>query len=270
MKLPGVFSRKNRILLKELVKTDFKLRYEGSVLGMLWSVVKPLFLFAIMYVVFVKFLRFGAGIPHFAVSLLFATVIWSFFTEATSQGMQSIVGRGDILRKINLPKSIIVVSATVSALINLLINLVVVLVFAIINGVDFSWTVILVVPLLLELYLFSLCVALLLSALFVKFRDISHIWEIFLQGAFYATPIIYPLSMVTAFSPFIAQLAFINPMAQIIQDARLCLTNVPTETIWTFVTNPWIKIAPFVIMAVIAVAGILYFRKQSRYFTELV
>lgn len=268
MKIAGTFGRRNRILLKELVKTDFKLRYEGSMLGMAWSVIKPLFLFAIMYAVFVKFLRFGAGIPHFAVSLLFATVLWQFFGEATGQGMQSIVGRGDILRKINLPKSIIVVSATVSALINLLINLVVVLIFAIFNGVHFSWMVVLIIPLLIELYAFSLVVALLLSALYVKFRDISHIWDIFMQGAFYATPIIYPLSMIANFSVKIAKLTFINPMAQIIQDARYVLTNVPTQTVWNFVDNPLLKVAPFVVIIAVGILGIWYFRRKSKTFTE--
>ena len=88
MKLDNIFSRKNRILLRELVVTEFKLRYQGSVLGYIWSLLKPLMLFAIMYVVFVHFLRFGQGIPHFAVSLLLGLVLWTFFTEATNQGMQ--------------------------------------------------------------------------------------------------------------------------------------------------------------------------------------
>lgn len=84
---------KNIILLKELVKTDFKLRYQGSVMGYVWSVLKPLMLFAVMYVVFIYFLRFGADVPHFAVALLLGMVLWSFFTETTTLGMQSIVIR---------------------------------------------------------------------------------------------------------------------------------------------------------------------------------
>src|SRR5688572_27881664 len=94
------FSRRNRILLKELVITDFKLGYQGSALGYLWSLLKPLLLFAILYVVFVKFLRFGSDTEHFPVYLLFGIVLWGFFTEATVQGIHSIVGRGDLIRKI--------------------------------------------------------------------------------------------------------------------------------------------------------------------------
>ncbi len=99
--LKNVFNRRNRILLKELVITDFKLRYQGSALGYLWSLLKPLMLFAILYVVFVKFLKFGSDIEHFPVYLLLGIVMWNFFIEATFQGMRAIVDRGDLIRKIS-------------------------------------------------------------------------------------------------------------------------------------------------------------------------
>jgi ABC-2 type transport system permease protein len=107
MKLSNIFSRRNRILLRELVVTDFKLRYQGSVLGYAWSLLKPLFLFAIMYVVFGVIVKLGS-IEHYSVYLLLGIVLWTFFSEATSQGMSSITSRGDIIRKINFPKYIIV------------------------------------------------------------------------------------------------------------------------------------------------------------------
>jgi ABC-2 type transport system permease protein len=134
MKLSNIFSRRNRILLRELVVTDFKLRYQGSVLGYIWSLLKPLMLFAILYVVFIKFMRFGDSGEHFAVQLLLGLVMWTFFTEATSQGMQAIVSRGDLIRKINFPKYIIVISGTISALINLLLNTFVVFIFIFSTG----------------------------------------------------------------------------------------------------------------------------------------
>ena len=107
------FSQKNRILLREMVKTDFKLRYQGSLIGHLWSILKPLMLFTIMYLVFVRFLRFDDGTPHYAIGLLIGMVTWSFFSEATSMGMMSIVSRGDLLRKLNFSKEIIVISSVV-------------------------------------------------------------------------------------------------------------------------------------------------------------
>lgn len=256
-------------LLKELVKTDFKLRYKGSVLGIAWSALKPLMLFAIMYVVFVHFLRFGEGIPHFAVSMLLGVVLWTFFSESTGQGMRSIVDRGDILRKINIPKYVIVISTTASALINLGINLIIVLIFALINGVSLSPTMLLIFPLVIELFIFSVAVSMLLAALYVKFRDIAHIWDVVLQGAFYATPIIYPLSMVLGFSQQAGKLLLLNPMAQIIQDARWALIYSGTETIWTVVANPIVKIIPIILIVLVIAIAYFYFKRNAKYFTEI-
>ena len=125
-----LFSRKNMILLREMIKTDFKLRYQGSLIGHLWSILKPLLLFTIMYLVFVRFLRFDDGTPHYAIGLLIGMVTWNFFSEATNMGMMSIVSRGDLLRKLNFSKEIIVISSVVGAAINYSINLLVVFIFA--------------------------------------------------------------------------------------------------------------------------------------------
>lgn len=260
------------ILLRELVKTDFKLRYQGSMLGMAWSVLKPLMLFAVMYVVFVRFLRFGAGIPHFAVSLLLAQTLWAFFQEATSQGMQAIVGRGDLLRKLKFPKYIVVVSSTVSALINLVISLFVVLIFMIVNGVEFRPIILLFPFVIIELYLFSLGVALLLSTLFVRFRDIGHIWDVIMQAWFYATPIIYPLTqLINVGWLSVAKLVLmLNPIAQIIQDARYLVVTTQTETIWGLVGQQcWLlKLIPLLIIVIVLLVGVTVFRRRSPYFAE--
>ena len=260
------------ILLRELVKTDFKLRYQGSILGMAWSVLKPLMLFAVMYVVFVRFLRFGAGIPHFAVSLLLAQTLWAFFQEATSQGMQAVVGRGDLLRKLKFPKYIVVISSTVSALINLAISLFVVLIFMIINGVEFRPTILLFPLVIIELYIFSLGLALLLSTIFVRFRDIGHIWEVIMQAWFYATPIIYPLTqLINVGWLSIAKLVLMmNPLAQIIQDARYLVVTTQTETVWGLVGQRswWLKLAPLLIVMIVLVIGARVFKRRSPYFAE--
>lgn len=269
MKLSNIFSRRNRILLRELVVTDFKLRYQGSVLGYLWSLLKPLMLFTILYFVFVRFLRFGEGIEHFAVSLLLGIVLWSFFTEATSQGMQAIVSRGDLIRKINFPKYIIVISGTISALINLTLNLIVVFFFIILNGVDIKWSILFLPLNVLELYVFSLAIAFALAAVYVKYRDVSHIWEVFLQGLFYATPILYPLSMVIEnASLVIAKILLLNPIAQIIQDARYSAISHETITTSSFIDNPFYVAIPYVIVLFAMVFATLYFRKNQKYFAE--
>lgn len=271
MKISNILSKKNKVLLIELVKTDFKLRYQGSVLGYVWSLLKPLLLFAIMYVVFVRFLRFGQGIEHFAVSLLLGIVMWTFFIEATTQGMQSIVSRGDLLRKINFPKYILVISGTISALINFLLNLFVVLVFMIFDGVDFGWSALLFPLTMLILFVFSLAIAFFLAAINVKFRDIGHIWEVFLQGLFYATPIIYPLSMVIKYNDFAAHILMLNPIAVLFQDARAQLVGHENNiTASQLFENPIYLVLPYVIIGVIIIWASWYFKKSQAKFAELV
>jgi len=264
--------RYSMILLRELVKTDFKLRYQGSMLGMMWSVLKPLMLFAVMYMVFVRFLRFGAGIPHYAVSLLLAQTLWSFFQEATSQGMHAIVGRGDLLRKINFPRYIVVISATVSAFINLAISLVVVLIFMIVNGVEFRPSLLLFPFVVLELYVFALGIAFILATMYVQFRDIGHIWDVVMQVWFYATPIIYPISQVISMGKLtLAKLMMmLNPVAQIIQDARYVVVTPQTETIWSLVgsSTPLFKIVPIVITIIVFAIGVMVFRRHEKTFAE--
>ncbi len=272
MKLSNIFNRKNRILLRELVITDFKLRYQGSVLGYIWSLLKPLMLFAIMYIVFVHFLRFGEGIQHYAVSLLLGLVLWTFFLEATNQGMYAIVSRGDLLRKINFPKYIIVISATISALINLVLNLIVVFIFMLFDGVQFGWSALLFPFTVLIVYAFSLGLAFFLSAAFVRYRDVSHLWEIFLQGLFYATPIIYPLQMVAQVAgTTAAQLLMLNPIAVLFQSARAQVVgheNVITAN--QLFSNPFLLAAPYMIIGVIIIIGVYFFKKSQSKFAEQV
>ena len=270
MGIPNVMCRKNRILLGELVKTDFKLRYQGSVLGYLWAILRPLLMFAILYIVFAKLLRLGADIPHYPVYLLTGTVLWNFFTECTSQGIQSIVVRGDLLRKISFPKYIVVVAATVTALINLAINLGVILVFAFINGVTPSWSWLLVPFCIFELYALSLGIAFLLGAINVKYRDITSIWDVLIQALFYAVPIIYPISMVISaggYGPVAAQLILLNPIAQVIQDVRYNLITSTAVTTWNFVDGWW-KIIPILLVILVLVVAALFFRRRSKRFAE--
>ncbi len=267
MKIPRVLNRKNRILLKELTKTDFKLRYQSSVLGYLWALLRPLMMFAILYIVFSKLLRIGNDIPHYPVYLLCGTTLWSFFTECTSQGIQSIIVRGELLRKISFPKYIVVVSSQLTAVINLLINLVVVIIFALINGVAPSWSWLLIVPFILELYLLSLGIAFLLGSINVKYRDITSIWDVIVQALFYAVPIIYPISMVANTSALAAKVILLNPIAQCIQDIRYNLITPETITTWNYIFNP-VVILPVLIVVVVLIAGALTFRHKSKFFAE--
>ena len=253
--------------MAELIKTDFKLRYQGSVLGYLWAVIKPLLMFAILYVVFARVLRFGDEIPHYPVYLLVGTVLWNFFNECAQQGIHSIEQRGDLIRKLSFPKYIVVVSATSTAVINVLINLCVVIVFALLNGVTPGWSWLLMLPLLAELYLLALGISLLLGAMNIKFKDIGSIWEVLMQAMFYAVPIIYPLSMVMNSSVIAAKIIMINPVAQVIQDMRWSVITHDAVTEWGISGILWGIISIVMVLAVFVV-GVTYFRKKSKYFAE--
>ena len=255
---------KNRSILREMVSTDFKVRYQGSLLGYMWSLLKPLFLFAILYIVFTYIIPLGKAVPHYSVYLLLGIVLWSFFTEATMQGASSIVARGDLIRKISIPRYLVVISSTLSALINLGLSLVVVMIFAIFNGVMPSLSWLLLIPIIIEVIIFSLGVSFLLSALYVKFRDITYIWEIFLQAGFYATPIIYPMAQVPA---QLQKWFFMNPMTQLIQDARYVTVTHSQATLWSSVHSIAL-VVPFLIVLILFVVGATYFKRHSAYFAE--
>ncbi len=255
---------RNRAILREMVSTDFKIRYQGSVLGYFWSLLKPLFLFAILYIVFTYIIPLGKGVDHFAVYLIIGVVLWNFFNEATTIGAGSVVAKGDLIRKISIPRYLVVVASSLSALINLGLSLIVVFAFAIINGITPSWEWLLIFPLALELFVFALGVSFILSAAYVKYRDITYIWEVVLQAGFYASAIIYPLSLVPQeFQKWF----FLNPMVQIIQDARYAIATDQSVTIWNTISFPWVLI-PFIMIAAIGVFAWFYFKKKSRYFAE--
>ena len=263
-----VISKKNRALLSELVRTDFKLRYQGSVLGYAWSLLRPLMMFAILYVVFVKFLKIGGDIPHYPIYLLFGIVLWTFFADMTTQSLGSIVGRGDLIRKIKIPRWMIVLSSSINALINLGLNLIVIAIFAAINHIQLHESIMLFPLALIEIYLFALGISMFLSAAFVKYRDIGYIWEVVLQAGFYFVPILYPLSMIK--NELAQKLILLNPMAQAIQDARYAVVTHDEKVITTYriFDGGWYMLIPLIIVAAVLVLGVVYFRKKSPTFAE--
>lgn len=260
-------------VLQGLVKTDFRLRYQGSFLGIAWSVLKPLMMFCVMYVVFGKFLRMSDGTSTYPVVLLLGISSWQFVTESTNVGLRSVVDRGDLLRKIHFPNYLVVVSATVGALISYAINLVVVFLFALVTRVHFTWRVVLLPLNIIELYVITLAVTLLMSTMYVYFRDIAHIWDVLQQLVFYGMPIIYPLTYVTDRGGVLADLArleLLNPFAQVIQDIRHNFIAPETQpTIWNQFDNWVIKLFPLVFTAVLLWLGIHLFRRNSRKFAEV-
>lgn len=264
--MKNIITKQNKALLAELVRTDFKLRYQGSALGYAWSLLRPLVMFLILYIVFVKFLRLGSTIPNYPIYLLLGIVLWSFFAEMTSQSLTAIVGRGDLIRKIRIPRWIIIVSTSLSALINLTLNLIVVFIFALVSGMNLMETSVWLPLILLEIYLFALGLSLILATLYVKYRDVNYLWEIALQIGFYITPILYPLSLVTNITA--QRLILLNPMAQAIQDARYAFVTPSTLTVGSVYGNHIFRLLPLAVVFTFLICGVLYFKKQAANFAE--
>lgn len=208
-------------LLIELVKTDFKLRYNNSVLGFLWVLIKPFMIFTILHTVFSHFFGRGDGIPNYPLYLLLGIIIFQFFTEGTVNGLNSLLNKSGIILKVNFPKQIAVVGSTLIAIINFFINLCVFAVFTIIFGTNATfWSILYFLFIIALLYLLILTFSYFLSILYVRFRDLTHIWELSLQILFYATPIIYPMDFLKG---MIYNIVAINPLTRVILSAREAL-----------------------------------------------
>jgi ABC-2 type transport system permease protein len=199
---------------------------------------------------------------------LLGIILWTFFSDLTLQGLGSIVGRGDLIRKIKIPRWLIVLSSSINALINLGLNLIVLAVFATLNQIDISASVLYFPFILLEIYLFALGISLFLAAAYVKYRDIGYIWEVALQAGFYLTPILYPLSMIK--NELYQKLMLLNPMAQTIQDARYSVVSHHEKVVTTFSVfdGGWYIFIPIGLVVVSLVVGLAYFRSQSANFAE--
>lgn len=185
---------KYTMLLSELVKRDIKIRYKGSALGIVWSVINPLLIMLVMSLVFGLIFRFD--VDHYIVYLLTGQVFFGFMNEATSLSMNAIVYNGSLLRKIYVPKYIFPMSKVLSTLVNLGFNLISVFVIMAIDGVRFSWALFMIPVAVFYLFLFSLGLGLLLAAVVVFFRDIQHIYGVVTLAWTYLTPIFYPVSII--------------------------------------------------------------------------
>jgi ABC-2 type transport system permease protein len=244
---------------------EFKLKYSGSALGYVWSVAKPLGLFAMLYIVFGRFMRLG-NFPHYPLYLLLGIVLWTYFADASMLSMYSLVNRGHLISKLAFPRVIVPLSVSATTAITLGVNLIAVAVFVAANRVIPRLEWLALIPLLLELFVVTLGVGLFLSALYVRLRDVSQVWELVLQLMFYASPIIYPVGFLP---PWWKPIAFISPFVQIVQDARAAvLPNTPVETTADVYGTPWGYAIPLAVALAIAVGGYLFFRREAPYAAE--
>ena len=246
---------------------EFKLKYAGSALGYVWSVLKPLLLFTMMYLVFGRVFKLDLISPYYGLGLLIGIVLFTFFADATSLAMWSLVSRESLLRKLVFPRSVIPMSATMTAAITFCANAVVVMGFVIWKGLVPQPDWVLIIPLLLELYLFTLGVSLILATLFVRFRDFSQIWELALQLLFYASPIIYPIGYLPDWA---RRIAFLNPFTQVLQDIRWLIIYPEDDQIVTATTafGQFGRLLPVGIAFALFGLGVAMFRHDEPWFAE--
>lgn len=190
--------------------------------------------------------------------------MWAFFAEATMSSLHSIVNRGDLLRKVDFPKIVIVISSTITALLTFSMNFLVILLFLVVSQINFSIYSFIFIFSAVELFLFLIGLSLILSTLFVRFRDFSHIWEVGLQVLFYATPIIYPISFIPS---SVSKIVMLNPLAQIFQDARWALISRDVATSWEVLGWP-LNLVPPTIVLLTLISGLWLFEANSKSFAE--
>jgi ABC-2 type transport system permease protein len=223
MKGPSAFSgpwRRFASLALILARTDYKVRFYGSALGWMWGLVRPLLLFGVLYAVFSQIVRVGKGVEFYPVVLLTGIMLYFYFQEATTRSVDCVVDREQVVRKIHFPRMVIPLAVTLTATFNLLMSFIAIFVFMALSGVSVEWSWLELPFLLALLFLFSYGVSMLLSALFVPFRDVRPIWEVVTQALFYATPILYPIELLADRSKTLAHIAMCNPLAAIIQQVR--------------------------------------------------
>lgn len=176
-----------------LASTDFKLTYFGSVLGYVWSLMRPLLFFGVLYYVFTEIFHVGAGVPYYSVELLLAIILWTFFLQATVGSVQSMLGREGLLRKMRFPRLVVPLAITLTSLFQLTTNMVPIFVLAIASGIKPTLAWLELIPVIILLAILASGIGMLLSVLYVRARDIAPIWDVISQLLFYASPIIYPV-----------------------------------------------------------------------------
>jgi len=194
--------------------TEWKLRFFGSALGYLWTLARPLLFFGVLYVVFTQVAKFGDAIKHYPAYLLAAIVLFSFFSEATGGAVQSLVDRESLLRKVRFPRMVVPLSVVLTSFFNLGMNFIAVTAFLLLNGIHPTWSWLEMPVIIALLAVFTSGVALLLSALFVQYRDVAPIWEVTSQALFYGSPIFYTVDFYGQFTEIMASTPIVAALTQ--------------------------------------------------------
>lgn len=257
----GVDAQRFFNLTRTLALTEFKLRFFGSALGYLWQLMRPLMLFGVLYVVFTQVLKFNSSAKFYPVALLSGIVMFVFLSESTGTAVTSLVDREPLVRKVQFPRLVVPLSVVLTALLNLALNLVVVIVFLLLSGGSVRWGWLEIPPLMVILALFAASLSTLLSALFVRYRDVKPVWEVTLQMLFYGTPIFYTLDRIH--DATLRKLLLLNPLAVVIQQFRHAVID-PSHPSAATAAGSWaFLLLPMGILLALIVFGYRYFDREA-------
>lgn len=246
--------RQHQFLFEELVKRDFTKKYKRTILGMAWSIISPLVNLLIMWLVFSNLL--GSNVDHYVIYLFSGQLVFAYFSDATNLGMTSLVSNASVFTKINIPKYLFLLSQNVSALINFALTLIIYFVFVAAEGLDFTWKFFLLIYPIVSLVIFNIGVGLILSALFVFFRDMQYLWGIFTQLIMWLSAIFYTID---SFSDTMKNMFLLNPLYLFIRYFRKIVIEGS-------VPSPQFHILMFGYAVIALLAGALIYKKYNTEF----
>ena len=252
--------RRSMDLLYLIAVNDFKKTYFDTVLGYIWSLFRPLILFAVLLFVFTQIFRIGSEVEHYPVMLLFNIVVFTFFQEATLASVTSVVAQEGVVRKTQFPRLVIPLAVVLTALFNFGVNLIVVLVFLLASGVSVEWTWLLFPVVITVLGVITVAVSLLVSSLFVRFRDVGIIWGVLATALFYATPVLYPIEIVPE---RFHDIILANPLTPIFIELRHLVIDNSAPTALD-AAGGWLGLLPaFLITVVLCVVAVRVFSREA-------
>jgi ABC-2 type transport system permease protein len=248
-------------LLYMMATTEFKRTYFGTALGYVWSLGRPLLLFAVLLVVFTQAFHLGRHVPHYPVLLLMNIVLFGFFQESTTGAVSSIVSQEAIVRKTQFPRLVIPVSVVLTSTFNVALNLLVTFAFIVVSGVSPTWTWLLIVVTLALLFVLSTAVSMILSSLYPRFRDLGIIWSVFATALFYATPVLYPLDRISATLRHLE--LTLNPLASILELARRWVIDPHAPSLAALAGGTLRLLVPVGIYLAVCGAAVVIFRREA-------
>jgi ABC-2 type transport system permease protein len=244
--------------------SDFKLRFYGSALGYFWQLARPMLLFGVLMVVFTVVVRLGNDVELYAPTLLLGIVLFTYFSDATGGAVSAMLVRENLVRKIDFPRLAIPLSIVLTATFNFALNLIPVFAFLLIMGAEVRWTWLEIIPLAAALALLSIGIAMILSAAYVRFRDVQPIWEVFLQAMFYASGVLVPVQAIQEqFGDTIERILMFNPFSAILQQARHALVAPSHPTALESAGAWWVLLIPLGITLALLAVGFRFFNREA-------